>query len=456
MSNVYVSFVPRRLANLFALSLVACGSGGVRASADGGAPDGGGPDATTEAGYTDAVADERGDASPIGCTGTPRPQLADAEAAQNTILGYLAQAGSLAAAGGLVTDNWDPTAGVGDVATFTPTYTVAMSGGTHTSVQAAITSAVAQGGTNRVYIRVLPGTYREVVCVPSNAPPITLYGANADASQTVIAFNNYNGEAADSGAPTNPCSPPSATTNTFGTNGSATFAAFATGFEAKNITFANDVTAAMLVDPDGGPTRGTQAVALYTQADKILLDNVRVLGHQDTLYVESPSVGSVVRAYVKGSLIAGDVDFIFGGATVVFDGCEIQAVSDRRVPTTALSPSTDSRTDHGILVINSHFTSDNSTALAGKVALGRAWDRSSGSGVAGYVSNCIAAGRYPNGQAVVRDSTLDGHIAMAPWVASATTGRPFCSTSWTCLPDGGACPANRLFESQNTGAGSAH
>src|SRR5262249_50401622 len=157
------------------------------------------------------------------------------------------------------------------------------------------------------------------------------------------------------------CSPPNATTNTFGTNGSATFAAFGQGFRAKNITFANDVATSMLLDPDGGPTRGTQAVALYIQADQIILENVRVLGHQDTLDVEAPSSSAVVRTYVKNSHIAGDVDFIFGGATAVFDNCEIQAVSDRRAPTTALSPSTDSRNSYGFLVVNSHFTSDNPT-----------------------------------------------------------------------------------------------
>ena len=64
----------------------------------------------------------------------------------------------------LTTDNWDPTAGVGDVSTFTPTYTVAATGGTHTTVQAALDAAVAAGGTTRIYIKVNPGTYRETVC----------------------------------------------------------------------------------------------------------------------------------------------------------------------------------------------------------------------------------------------------------------------------------------------------
>ena len=449
------------VASFVLAAIAACSDTGSSPTADGGssgsgadsagateAGAGAGDGAIQEAATQDVVSDATTSADgAVACNGVSRPQLTDSEAAQDTILGYLAQAGSFTAPGGLVTDHWDPTAGVGDVSTFTPTYTVAASGdgGAYTTVQAAVTAAVAAGGTSRVYILVTPGTYREVVCIGSGAPPITLYSTNADASQTVIVYNNFNGESSDAGTP-NPCSPPGATT--YGTNGSATFAAFANGFEAKNITFSNDVTSAEL-----GMSSGTQAVALYTQADQVVLDNVRVLGHQDSLYIETPSSNSVVRAYVKNSFVAGDVDFIFGGATFVLDGCQIQFVSDRRAPTTALAPSTDSRNNFGILVINSQFTADAKTA-AGSADLGRAWDRSC-TDVPTYVATCVGgtAGHYPNGQAVVRQSSLDNHIAAAPWVASATTKRPFCSESWSCLTDGATCPANRLFEYQNTGPG---
>jgi pectinesterase len=408
-----------------------------------------GADAPSGDGAVADVADaaRSGDvAIPVGCSAAARPQLSDSDAAMETVLAFLAQAGSLAVAGGLVTDHWDPTTGLGDVSSFTPAFTVAVSGGTHTTVQGAIDAAVARGGTSRLYVLVTPGTYREVVCVPAGAPPITLYGSNADASQTVIVFDHYNGEPADSGVPGNPCSPPGA--STFGTNASATFAAFANGFQAKNMTFSNDVTPAML-----GATTGTQAVALYTQADQIVLDHVRVLGHQDSLYLESPSSNAVVRAYVKDSYVAGDVDFIFGGATMVLDGCQIQSVSDRRAPTTVLSPSTDSRNPFGLLAVGCQFTADANTA-AGSVDLGRAWDRSCVD-VPTYVSSCVAAGHYPNGQGVVRDSVLGAQVAASPWAASATTRRPFCSAAWTCLGDGGACPANRLYEYKNTGPGAA-
>jgi pectinesterase len=384
-------------------------------------------------------------AAPLVCPNS-RPQLTDAQATSDTVLQYLAQYGIVSS--GLLTDNWDPTAGAGDVSTFIPTFTVAATGGTQTTVQAAIDAAVAQGGTNRIYILVSPGTYREVDCVPAGAPPITLYSTNADPTQTVIVFDNYNGETKAAGVAANACTPNS-TATTFGTAGSATFTSFAAGFEAKNITFSNDVTPTVLA-----ATTGTQAVALMTQADKVILDNVRVLGHQDTLYTETPSLGTVVRAYIKGSTITGDVDFIFGGATLVLDTCQIQFVNDRRATGDILSPDTGNLNANGFLVINSTFTADANTT-AGAVGLGRAWDRSCVD-VPTYLSTCVASGNYPNGQAVVRQSMLGAHIAASPWEAAATTKRGFCDTAWACAgADASACPGNRLYEYENTGPGSA-
>jgi pectinesterase len=409
---------------------------------------GGGPaDAASamEGGGGDDAAVDDGGALPVTCPVT-RPQLSDAEGAQATTLDYLAQYGIVSV--GLTSDNWDPTGGVGDVTTFTPTFTVTPSGGSYTTVQAAIDAAVANGGKGPIYILVSPGTYREVVCVPSNAPPITLYSTNPDASQTVIVYDNYNGEAKEGGAAANPCTP-NASQATYGTAGSATFSAFAPGFAAKNITFSNDVTSSML-----GSTTGTQAVALMTEADKVVLDNVRVLGHQDTLYMEAPTAGTVVRSYIKNSYIAGDVDFIFGGATVVLDTCEIHFVNDRRANGQVLSPSTISLNPHGFLVTNSTFTADANTAT-GVVGLGRAWDRGCVD-VPTYLSSCVPTGDYPNGQAVVESSTLGAHIAASPWFAAATTKRGFCDTTWACLgADAAACPANRLYEYKNTGPGAA-
>ncbi|WP_437829973.1 pectinesterase family protein [Sorangium sp. So ce1153] len=366
-----------------------------------------------------------------------RPQLTAAQAAHHTILEHLKKAGDIAS--GLVADSWDPTAGVGDVGGFTPTYSVAASGGTHRTVQSAIDAAVASGATSRVYIQVASGTYREVICVPAAAPPITLYSTSSDASRTVIAYNNHSGKTKASGAPANPCNPNLSAT-TYGTSGSATFAAYADDFRARNITIANDTD-------ESAVSGGKQAVALMTQADKLIFENVRLLGNQDTLYVKTPNAGTVSRAYFKGCHVEGDVDFIFGRGTFVLDGCTIKYLTARQGATGGyiVAPSTDARNEHGILVIDSDLTAEAGTPN-GLVYLGRAWDEGQ-SDLTTYAAN-VASGVYPNGHAVIRNSTLGAHIrADDPWHAS-TVSRPYSSTA-------GTYPANRFHEHANTGPGSA-
>ena len=79
----------------------------------------------------------------------------------------------------------------------------------------------------------------------------------------------------------------------------------------KNLTVENDYV-------EGKYLNG-QAVALRTTGDRLTLDNVRLLGNQDTFYVNSATRTSISRVYVTNSFIEGDVDFIFGRATVVID-----------------------------------------------------------------------------------------------------------------------------------------
>ncbi|WP_437732127.1 pectinesterase family protein [Sorangium sp. So ce1335] len=401
------------------------GAGG---SGDGGSGDGGSGDGGSGAGGS-------GDDGWVG-TAT-RPQLTRAQAANHTIVKHLEKAGDLAS--GLVTDRWDPTAGAGDVGGFTPTYSVAASGGTHRTVQSAIDAAVASGGRSRVYIAVAPGTYREVICVPASAPPITLYSTSDDASRTVIAYNNHSGKAKAAGEPANPCNP-SLSATTYGTSGSATFAAYAAEFRAKNLTIANDTD-------ERAVSGGKQAVALMTQADRLIFENVRLLGNQDTLYVKSPNAGTVSRAYFKDCHVEGDVDFIFGRGTFVLDGCTIRYLTARQGASGGyiVAPSTDARNDHGILIINSDLTAEAGTP-EGLVHLGRAWDEGQND-LATYAAN-VASGVYPNGQALIRDSRLGPHIRrLDPWHAS-TVSRPYSATA-------GTYPANRLHEHANTGPGSA-
>ena len=80
-----------------------------------------------------------------------------------------------------------------------------------------------------------------------------------------------------------------------------------------------------------------------TQGDRLIFENVRVLGNQDTLYFRTPNVTTVERVYMKGCYVEGDTDFIFGRGTAVLDGCTIQSLTSRTAGGVVIAPSTDSR-----------------------------------------------------------------------------------------------------------------
>jgi len=176
------------------------------------------------------------------------------------------------------------------------------------------------------------------------------------------------------------------------------------------------------------------------------IENVRVLGNQDTLLVNTSNVATVARSYFLACYVEGDTDFIFGRGTAVLDGCTIHSVTSRTANGVVLAPSTDARNPLGILLNDATFSAD-AGAATGATHLGRAWDSSQGT-VATYSTN-VGSGIYPNGQATVRGSVLGPHLqSVAPWRPAATTDRPYSSVA-------GLYPANRLYEFENTGPGSA-
>jgi polygalacturonase len=169
-----------------------------------------------------------------------------------------------------------------------PTLFVAASGtGDYWSIQRAIDMAPPEGAV----ISVAPGTYREVLTITK--PNITIRSPYTDATKTVIVFNK---SAGDSG----------------GTFNSATVNVRAPNFTAENITFANDWN-----KTHEQVSVGSQALAVSVTADRAIFRNMRLLGNQDTLYAAGG------RQYFANCYIEGNVDFIFGDANAVFEGCEI-------------------------------------------------------------------------------------------------------------------------------------
>ena len=125
---------------------------------------------------------------------------------------------------------------------------------------------------------------------------------------------------------------------------------------------------------DAGP-EGRQAVALRVSADRTAFLNVSVRGYQDSLYLRSG------RVYMLRCLVAGTVDFIFGGATAVIHQSVIEVMRSPTVDTTILTagtglsrlrPSAAGRGlagRGGLVVLNCTVV-----AHGGRVWLGRPWD----------------------------------------------------------------------------------
>lgn len=370
----------------------------------------------------------QGCAAPLS-TGTPtRPLLTAQEAAPYTLENYFAQGGLRQNPKG----PWQPPAI--ELTYIDTPWRVAPSGAPFTRIQQAVDAALAKRqGNERIYIRLEPGVYTGTVYIPDDAPPITLYGAGTgpDAVRLELAIDSQFSPAqyrqtvnADDYPPSSPAYYQYAlcagkTTALIGTNCAAVVWSQSNDLQLVNLTIANS----LLDTVDGGTHQG---VALRTDGDRVQLQKVRLLGRQDTLYLNVSNrhndalTDRINRVHVQDSYIEGDVDFVFGRANVVFDNVHFHTVSTRRSPEAyVLAPNTLPDNPYGFLVKNSRFTTDEGYKGIFKAKLGRAWDQ--GAGKTGYLP-----GKTANGQVLIINSTLDsGYDSLSPWGAAATTGRPF-------------------------------
>ncbi|MEV7978041.1 pectinesterase family protein [Streptomyces sp. NPDC086519] len=219
------------------------------------------------------------------------------------------------------------------------------------SVQAAVDAVSGPGWT----IVVHPGTYREVVEVPADKEELTLRGASRDPRDAVVVHDNAAGTPRPGGG-------------TYGTAGSATFTSAAPGLVVRDLTLANDWLRA-----DHPDITGTQAVAAYLTGDRTHVENVRLLAHQDTLFADTTELGSFGRQFFHRCHIEGDVDFVFGRATAVYEHCHFRTLR-RDVAFTpkgmVFAPSTARANPHGFLAVRCRFSSG---AEDGAYKLARPW-----------------------------------------------------------------------------------
>lgn len=211
---------------------------------------------------------------------------------------------------------------------------VAKEGASYKTVQEAI-NAVPDNSEKRHVIYIKNGEYREKITIPKTKSNLSLVGESKEG--TVLVYqDNANTPGPDG--------------NPLGTSKSSSMFIYANDFIAKNITIQND----------SGQGTG-QAVAAYVQGDRAYFENVRFLGYQDTLYTHQS------RQYYQGCYIEGDVDFIFGPATAVFNDCQIHSKRNGSMITAASTPQ---ESEFGYVFMNSTITSDE--GIEG-VRLGRPW-----------------------------------------------------------------------------------
>ena len=282
-------------------------------------------------------------------------------------------------------------------------------------IGSALMSLTANGGP-RTVIFIRNGRYHEKLTI--DRPRITLIGESRDG--TVLSYDAI----ADTPAPGG---------GTYGTRGSYTLRIVAPDFRAENLTIENafDYNAnAAKPDSDRTKMRNAQGVALMTDlgSDRAAFVNVRILGHQDTLFTNSG------RNYFYKCEIAGNVDFIFGAGQSVFENCDIISL-DRGSATNngyVTAPSTKADTRYGLLFLKSRLRKESPKMAPSTVALGRPW----------HPYNDVTV----NGESVFIDCWMDDHIGEQGWERMSATDS--LGTRVWYEPEGA-----RFFEYGTTGPG---
>jgi pectinesterase len=213
--------------------------------------------------------------------------------------------------------------------------------GMYKTVQAAIDS-IPENNTRQVVVFIKNGIYKEKLKITKAF--VTLVGENRD--KTILTYNDY-------------AKMLNADGKEIGTFLTPSVSICTNDFRAENITFQNSSGSGSVVG---------QALALDASGDRLAFFNCAFLGYQDTIYT-----GGTGRQYYEECFIKGDVDFIFGSATAVFNQCEIYSNNRNKEPNGYLTAaSTPLDRPFGYVFLKCKLTADPDTA-ADSVYLGRPW-----------------------------------------------------------------------------------
>ena len=170
-----------------------------------------------------------------------------------------------------------------------------------------------------VLIRIAPGEYYEKIELRRDN--VTIEGTGNSADQTVLYYDDCARQDMPDGSKR-------------GTFRSYSFFIDAGNITVKNLTIANT---------SGTEDKAWQAIALYADGNDLTFENVRLIGHQDTLFTgplppKELQPGGFIgpkqfderingKHHYKNCYICGNVDFIFGSATALFEDCEIESIA---------------------------------------------------------------------------------------------------------------------------------
>jgi len=211
-------------------------------------------------------------------------------------------------------------------------------------------------------VQLAAGVYRQKTLLKTRG--ITIEGAGAD--KTVIVYGDYALKLDETGREY----------NTFRTY---TMAVCADHVTMRHLAVVNDAL---------NPREKGQEVALSVLGDDFLLEDCRLASTQDTLFA-GPLPDDLIARYngflrdelrAKGKgrqvyrncLIEGSVDYIFGCADALFDGCEIRNVYDGRHGGFIAAPAHALEQESGFLFRKCRMTSEEKVA-AGSIYLARPW-----------------------------------------------------------------------------------
>ncbi len=171
-----------------------------------------------------------------------------------------------------------------------------------------------------VTIYIAPGIYHEKITI--DRAFVTLEGSGSS-RDTVLTYDDYAELIMDDGMKM------------------GTFRSYSVFIDANDVTLKN----LTIENASGDSLSHGQAIALYADGDRLVINSCNIMGHQDTLFTgplppkEIQKNGFIGpkqfaprlhgRQYYKNCYICGDIDFIFGSATAYFEDCTLESLIHR-------------------------------------------------------------------------------------------------------------------------------